>query len=367
VFPETEGNGIEVVRALARRYDGQVVWLRDGAVPAEIAALPGVRVVPKASPRGIWAYLRAEAVLFTHGLYGSPTPCRRKPVVNLWHGDGPKDIRPDRRAGSGLIASTYLVGNTRLFSGFQAQAFGIPEERLLVTGNPRTDQFWEQVDPVALSRLGITGAFVVWMPTFRERRAIGAVRTGRHAASPAEAEAEDLRLLLEGLRERGLQLVIKPHPIDADRRAWPGAVTVTEQELLGAGVSLYGLLGCSRGLVTDYSSVWVDYLLLDRPMAFLVPDRDTYDRSLLPADVLDWVPGELVGEAQPRFGAFFGELDSAGASGAALRAMAATRTGLNRSHTAADDLLDELAGRGVLRVGARMSPRGLRKGLSSSR
>jgi hypothetical protein len=346
-FPQTEGNGVEVARALLRRYDGQVVWLRDGDLPADVHALveQGMRVVDKTSVRGLLAYLRADVVLFTHGLYGSPKPSRRKPVVNLWHGDGPKDIRPGRDVGA-LISSTYLVGSTRLFSDFQADALGVPRSRVLVTGNPRTDQLWRPVDRSALERLGITGDFVVWMPTFRRTRPVGAVRTGSRDEQAGE-DLTQLRELLDGLEQRGLQLVIKPHPMDADRRQWPGAATVTEEDLARAGVSLYGLLGRSRGLVTDYSSVWVDYLLLDRPLAFLVPDRGSYDRQLLPADVLDWVPGEVVGQAQP-FGNFLADLDENGRLGAACRADVAERIGLNPTRQAADDLIGALESLGVL-------------------
>src|SRR4051812_30190599 len=99
-YPETEGNGLEVARALVDRYAGRVVWLRDsGPVPEAVRVLErrGMVLVPKASARGLWAYLRAEAVLFTHGLYGSPR--LRKPVVNIWHGDGPKSITPERDGG----------------------------------------------------------------------------------------------------------------------------------------------------------------------------------------------------------------------------------------------------------------------------
>jgi hypothetical protein len=346
-FPQTEGNGVEVARALLRRYDGQVVWLRDGDLPADVHALveQGMRVVDKTSVRGLLAYLRADVVLFTHGLYGSPKPSRRKPVVNLWHGDGPKDIRPGRDVGA-LISSTYLVGSTRLFSDFQADALGVPRSRVLVTGNPRTDQLWRPVDRSALERLGITGDFVVWMPTFRRTRPVGAVRTGSRDEQAGE-DLTQLRELLDGLAQRGLQLVIKPHPMDADRRQWPGAATVTEEDLARAGVSLYGLLGRSRGLVTDYSSVWVDYLLLDRPLAFLVADRDSYHRQLLPADVLDWAPGEVVGQAQP-FGSFLADLDANGRLGAACRADVVVRIGLNPTRQAADDLIGALESLGVL-------------------
>ncbi|HEU5038902.1 MAG TPA: CDP-glycerol glycerophosphotransferase family protein [Nocardioides sp.] len=353
-YPETEGNGVETARALVRRYAGRVVWLRDrGPVPAEVRELAGqgLVLVPKVSLRGLWAYLRAEAVLFTHGLYGSPRPVVRKPVVNLWHGDGPKDITPGRGVGA-HIASTWFVGSTALFSPWQAAAFGVPADRVLVTGNPRTDQLWHPVPADRLAALGITGPFVVWMPTFRRPRAVGAVRV--HDTAPAAlpdcsaGDRDGLAELLAGLQERGLQLVVKPHPMDADRRRWPGAVTVDEDDLVDAGVPLYGLLGASSGLVTDYSSVWVDYLLLDRPMAFLVTDRVSYDRPLYPADVLDWVPGEVVDLDHRPFAGFFSDLDADGGRGATKRRAVAERIGLNQTATAADDLVTALVKLGVL-------------------
>lgn len=350
VFPETEGNGLELARALVSRYPGRVVWLREqGPLPAEVQALAGhgLTLVSKVSPAGVWAYLRAEAVLFTHGLYGNPRPCARKPIVNVFHGDGPKDIRPSKNVGA-LLASSYLVGSTPLFSQFQASAFEVPADRVLVTGNPRTDQFWHPPAPGSLARLGITGEFVVWMPTFRRPRAIGAVRVRSGAATIDETDHEELATLLAALRVRGIQLVIKPHPMDADRRRWEGALTVDEDALVAAGVSLYTLLGASVGLVTDYSSVWVDYLLLDRPIAFLVPDRTSYDRALFPADILDWVPGEVVDRADRPFQTFVADLDAGGRVGADLRRSVSARIGLNPTRTAADDLVTALTGLGVL-------------------
>ena len=374
-FPETEGNGLETARALVAAYDGTVVWLLDGHRPAaEVLELSrqGMVLVEKSSLAGVLAYLRAEAVLFTHGLYGSPRPAARKPLVNLWHGDGPKETRPGNEAGS-LIPSTYLVGSTQVFTELKGRAFEVPRDRLLITGNPRTDQLWHGVPDEALERLGLTGDFVVYMPTFRRTRALGAVlewseveptaavvptepATGERTLEPLAAgvqEQRDLAPLLAGLAERGLTLVIKPHPMDADRRGWPGAVTLTERDLVAAGVSLYALMGRSRGLVTDYSSVWVDYLLLDRPLAFLVPDVDTYSRRLKPADILDWLPGERVDLDDAPFERFLGELDghpATGDDGSAARAEVGRRLGLNDTRTSAPDLVEALSDLGVVRV-----------------
>jgi CDP-glycerol glycerophosphotransferase (TagB/SpsB family) len=122
-------------------------------------------------------------------------------------------------------------------------------------------------------------------------------------------------------------------------------VTVDDDDLAAAGVTLSSLLAASTGLVTDYSSVWVDYLLTDRPIAFLVPDRDTYDRALHPVDVLDWVPGEVVDLEHEPFARFLADAD------AQRRREVADRIGLNRSATSADDLVTALVKLGVLGSG----------------
>lgn len=346
-YPETEGNATELLPALLRRYDGRVVWLREPSGPRfDLPSHERLVERDKASLGGVWAYLRSEAVFFTHGLYGSPRPSGRKPLINLWHGDGPKATRPGKGAGS-LIPSTYLVAGTRTFGDLKAAAFEIPTSRLLVTGNPRTDQLWRPVSDSVLESLGITGDFVLWMPTFRATAATGVLRAWDEGG--ARVGVSDVAPLVDALAERGIQLVIKPHPLDAEERRGPGVVTVTNADLAALGVPLYALMGRASGLVTDYSSVWVDFLLLDRPMAFFVPDRETYGRGLAPADVLEWLPGELVGDESP-YARFVADLDAGGALDATTRKDVADRIGLAQTSSAADDLLDALEKAGALRL-----------------
>jgi CDP-glycerol glycerophosphotransferase (TagB/SpsB family) len=71
-------------------------------------------------------------------------------------------------------------------------------------------------------------------------------------------------------------LVVKPHPLDADNFKIPLLRTILEEELVQAGLSLYRLLARSCALVTDYSSVWTDYIPLDRPIGLFCPDLEAY-------------------------------------------------------------------------------------------
>ena len=57
---------------------------------------------------------------------------------------------------------------------------------------------------------------------------------------------------------------------------------------------LYCLLPATDALITDYSSVYFDYLLLNRPIGFVVDDLEHYrrQRGFLLEPVERWMPGE---------------------------------------------------------------------------
>lgn len=353
-YPDTEGNATETVRALLRHYGGRVIWLTGDPcrVPKAMVGMESTRLtlVKKDSIQAIWHYLRSEAVFFTHGLYGDPRPSARKPLVNLWHGNGPKDLNP-REGGQPLPPCTYAVGSSELFTRHRAHGCGVPQDRILITGNPRTDQLSRPTDAASLRALGIEPGepFVVWMPTFRKSRDLGGTRGWVDSMSSEDGLTAWAAEIASRLRDAGVALVVKPHPLDAEARSAPGAVVVDDERLHECGVELYELLGASAGLVTDYSSVWVDYLLTDRPMSFLTPDRQQYaeGRGLWPSDVLSWLPGITL-ESSADIDRFVEDVLSGGKLSSSLREATRERVGLNVSNSAADDLVRALLARHVL-------------------
>jgi CDP-glycerol glycerophosphotransferase (TagB/SpsB family) len=62
---------------------------------------------------------------------------------------------------------------------------------------------------------------------------------------------------------------------------------------------MYGLLARSGALVTDYSSVWIDYLTLDRPIGFIIDDLAEYKggRGLMVSNLEGLLPGPVLASA----------------------------------------------------------------------
>ncbi|MCW2816657.1 MAG: hypothetical protein JWN84_4112 [Nocardioides sp.] len=328
----TEGNAVEVVRRLLSDYSGRVVWL-DGPSDAFCVAqgLASAERQPRYSRAGVLAYLTAEAVFITHGAFGMPRTVPRKLTVNLWHGSGMKTMPQGLLLGPTPRgpAADLLVSAARVWGEYYADLSGVARHRVVYSGNPRVDAFARPLDQAALAGLGVTAPFVLWMPTFR-------TSTGGSGWSDSTApdSAEVLRSLAvsvaEACRERGIGLVVKAHPLDAELRDLDGAVGLTDDLLQGRGVALYELLGAAVGLLTDASSVWTDYLLLDRPIGFVFPDHEAYrsGRGVHPPDIMDWLPGEMLVD-RPTIERFLDVLSAGGGVEARhLRARTANRIGL---------------------------------------
>lgn len=348
--PDDEGNSVEVLRALGQHM--RVFWLV--SEPPEslwwlVQDAPGadaVRCLPRQSVRAYLAYLTARYVFFTHGLYGSPQPPVRKTFVNLWHGDGPK-----QRKRFANIRSTHIVAGTRLWGERRPQIFDLPEGSVLITGNPRVDQFARPADASTLAALSLPPdrPLVLWLPTYRRTeyrgRRLGPVRnwSDAHELSGSAETRQFAADLVEAARALGVTVAIKPHPLDGDTYAGLGLPVINGRDLSEARTTLYQLLAATCGLITDYSSVWTDYLCLDRPIGFFCPDLDAYQaaRGLNVTCYRDLLPGPLL-ESQESVKAFLGECLDESRSGRVRRQQIATRIGAQRELGASARLLTAL-------------------------
>lgn len=352
-WPSDEGNAVEMARELVRR-DIPVVWL-DAPTAARLehlgfgAADRGFRRVAKRSISGFLAFLTARTVFFTHGLYGNPRPVAGKTIVNLWHGDGPKSQQLTGVNGRPPVPATVVVGGSGVFARARSIMLGTPVENTIVTGFPRSVQLFHEPDPSRLVKLGIDPSrpFVLWMPTYRRSTGVGLVgEWNETAGSDESALAATFRRTIESIAD-GVQVVVKMHPLDAVRFESDRVVHVSDGQIADAGVSLYSLVGASAGLITDYSSVWTEYLLLDRPIGFLAPDEEAYlaGRGLQPEGVMDMLPGDKL-DSPERIARFVAEVNTGAPSTAVLRATARETFEITSERDPAAALLARLEGFG---------------------
>jgi CDP-glycerol glycerophosphotransferase (TagB/SpsB family) len=243
--------------------------------------------------------LAARLYLFTHVLYRGPRPRGRRLVVNLWHGDGPKVTVPARYRRA-VPASHSVVSGTRRWGEAKAEAFGLRSGDVWVTGNPRIDEMAAPASDASLRLLGLDPDLpvILWAPTFRQ---------AAHAEVQAWADSADVHPFDEVLRSEGgifaqlaregrVQVVVKPHPLDPTPFRADGLTAISDRQLEDAGTDTYRFMARCRALITDYSSIWTDFAVLDRPIVLFCPDLDRYGagRGFTDGSIVESAPGPVV-------------------------------------------------------------------------
>lgn len=178
----------------------------------------------------------------------------------------------------------YVLAQSTWMIPYTAKENDTPEDRFVSLGIPRNDLIFHPEG--ALEKLGFDGfeKVVVWLPTYRQHyREHTSDTKPLPMGIPLLYNEEGIRSLDERLRARKCLLVLKPHPaqdLSMLKAISTGNIITTDNAFLASrGVGLYNLLGAADALITDYSSVYYDYLLTGRPIGLTVDDFEEYKQN----------------------------------------------------------------------------------------
>lgn len=256
---------------------------------------------------GIFCLLRAGKVFSTTGGEIPLFFCNGVEYYALWHGMPLKKILfDDKYSGGGLGQSEFrkkmakilqkifrwksfltqknihTVTNSEFFVEFLKTAFSLPDEKILRTGSPRCDALFAHRKEALIEK--IRGQFpgekiILYMPTFRT-----AEWTGQVFNPFDEKYGFDLDEFLATLTRHKSVLVYKPHFYDARfmqtvRQKADGTLlrflTVSDSDY----DELYNFVGQTDILMTDYSSIYFDFIATGKPVVLLPFDYDFYIRN----------------------------------------------------------------------------------------
>ena len=285
-FPDYTDNAYAMYKYLTWKREGKYrcIWLYSDRDSAK--RFPHVEGYYKYSAKAFYYYARARYVFCTHGIYDFLKFRRRGKIVNLWHGMPLKTIgcMDPTTGGTNPSKADYLISTSSLFREIMYRSFeDVPIENVLLTGQPRNDLMFQETD--FFRNRGIDRhsyrSIGIWLPTYR-RSIIGDIRKDGvfNGDGISFLTMDGLRRLNEHLHENSSLLIIKLHPMDALQEinfsSFSNLIIIKPQEFTE---QLYPLLGACDYLLTDYSSVWVDYSILKRPIGFVMNDFDEYSSS----------------------------------------------------------------------------------------
>lgn len=277
--------------------EADISWLAGDFQEAQLAEAAGFNAVPRSTVKGFWYTLRANYLVVTHGLgdvnrfgvFGGT-------IINLWHGTPLKRLHLDSpvttglggarifgqilqhmyRLGAGNV-SLYVAGSVPAAERLRS-AFRVEPGKVKVLGDPRLDTLSQQlVDPalrlaareklcslLELPTVNSGEAIVLYAPTWRDG--------DNDPAVPTEAEAEHINDWAERAK---VTVVFRTHPLgvgDYEPATGPRVRLLNPHTVK----DLTPLLAGFDALITDYSSVAVDFSLTENPIVWFAPDLETY-------------------------------------------------------------------------------------------
>lgn len=226
--------------------------------------------------------------------------------IQLWHGIGQKKIQLDNprnaRLKPGKLAYLksrligtipfydYIISTSEYYSeNLYKNAFH--RDKILNLGQPRNDIFFRKiteydlinVDKITydycLSKQSEGNKIVLYTPTFRD--------TGGNIESDKSLNFFHLNAFC---KNNNIIFIIKQHPYSEEF-----ILEKYSNLFLVKKVSdIYPILSIADLLITDYSSIYLDYILINKPIIFFLYDFEKYtktDRNLS-SNFLEIIPGE---------------------------------------------------------------------------
>lgn len=194
---------------------------------------------------------------------------------------------------------TYILVPSEIYVPIVSAEYLCDEKNVKVCGEPMTDALFNKKMKY---ELGNYKKIIVWLPTFRQSKDLN-YSDSSESLLPM-FQMEDYDALNEYLKKYDFLLVVKLHTSQdtegISTEKYSNILLLTNDQFVKRNFDLYELLPQTDALIGDYSSVSLQYLLLDKPLAFVVPDMEEYKekRGFCFENPEDYMPGPIIKEKQ---------------------------------------------------------------------
>ncbi len=260
------------------------------------------RIISGRSPFHLWVFLRASTIFVSHGEFDVNRffLSRYKLVIALWHGIPMKKIGWSRKDGEKFWRrQTRHFNRVVVCSEYEKsivkEIFKINEEDFLVSGYPRNDHLLSPSNSLLPNFKWLAEKTILYAPTYRWDG------NGSDGLSEIGINFEELE---EFLQENDSTIIIRSHNLDSPSLSQEKQNK--DQRIIIGGFEEFpdinDLLPFVDVLITDYSSIFHDFNLLDRPMIFFPFDIQEYSSE--PGLLYNYeenIPGPIVMDKESFF------------------------------------------------------------------
>lgn len=252
---------------------------------------------------GFIYFLFSGYCFYSFGFY-PVKPAARQKVINLWHGMPLKAIGylENGRSHYALNCFTHILITGECYAPVMKKAFGCKDGQIIRNGQPKSDVLYKPLrnDLILLKKSYCK--IILWLPTFRSSTIIPydneTSSISMDCMQGEERALESFGKLNQFLSDCRVLMILKTHPIQNLKRSCP-ELPVYSNIVYSKQLDIeneYELMKAADALLTDYSSAAFDYMLLDRPIGYIVDDFEEYKykRGFVWEAAANYMPGKKI-------------------------------------------------------------------------
>lgn len=215
------------------------------------------------------------------------TPKKEQVLINTWHGTALKSMGYDMENGNVEVSNTirnylltdYLIAANPVMTEMYRKAYkmdGIFEGEIIETGYPRNDILFKADKEDVIKKLEAEGVkiekdkkIVVYAPTWK----------GESFSNPdinADEYINIVERIYNNVDRAKYQVLFKPHQVVYKSLKEKDQL---EDFFIPANIDTNEILSITDILISDYSSIFFDFLCTDRPILFYIPDLESYEEN----------------------------------------------------------------------------------------
>ena len=311
-FPDFSDNSFATFIYATKHFkDYKNVWLVDNYASKEkyikltlnYTKTPNLLIVNKKSFLGLFHYFTASIVFHTHGLYNFLGLIPNQKKINLWHGMPIKNIGYlDNPNSKNVQVSNYHSATSAFYQEVLSRAFGVTQKEILITGQTRNDFLFKNEFSIhkLFNDKSSYSKTILWMPTFR-KSVVGDIRVDGEINNDKDFFKESSLIKINNLLENNNSICyVKLHPMDYRKvnsfKTYTNIRFIDNYSFIENGINMYYIFNSIDILLTDFSSIYIDFLLLNRQIGFVFSDYEAFknSRGFLFSDPIKYMPGEII-------------------------------------------------------------------------
>ncbi len=274
----------------------QLVWeVADKKVLEQLRNM-NINAYLQTSAKGAWEFMRSKYIVTSHGDYIN-YKAGGQILINLGHGMALKSaglldkteekevkkwfLKRWRKGCDGIIATSKIMKH------ILSSSYWFDPQKVYITGQPRNDKLFTEdgkknLEKILNMDLSKFEKIVLFAPTFRVWRSRNST-VGNPRENILGFKDFNMETFSSFLKENKILFILRFHPEEEalyyNVELGDNIVLLTSEMIIKNLLTIYDFLNAIDVLITDYSSIYYDFLILDRPMLFVPIDREKYAKE----------------------------------------------------------------------------------------